>query len=228
MRAKSLPFHLVSHKPPEPWAKIYWRANMSAAYPRYSYIISKYVWRILFSSPYPRVRGWKLAPCLAQYPNILSSSLQLILLYRASAHETKYSWLNKKRTLDPLFALTIGLCAATLRIQREERAAGRNGDLIAIGKKGWDMVANSTEGVLGFWMRDGRGRVWYFQYWEVLHLWTAVVWKEGARMDGYLCLIPCVGVVGPWLRGDDVESQIFTALLQSELTIFPLVANVFE
>lgn len=64
-----------------------------------------------------------------------------------------------KRTLDPLFALTIGLSAATVRIQREERAAGRNGDLIAVGKRGWNMVANSTEGVLGFWMRDGRGSV---------------------------------------------------------------------
>ena len=47
-----------------------------------------------------------------------------------------------------------------MRIQREERKAGRNGDLIAVGKKGWGMVRDSKEGVLGFWMRKdgGQGR----------------------------------------------------------------------
>lgn len=37
-------------------------------------------------------------------------------------------------------------------------------------------------------------------------------------MDGYFCLIPCVGAVGLWPRGHDVEPQIFTDLLRSELT----------
>ena len=151
---------ISSHTPPESGEEIHYRAIMSAAYPRYSYIISKYVWPILFF--YPRAReGESLFHASPNSPTS-SSSLQLILLYRAGARGTEITQLNNKRTLDPLFALTIGLSAATVRIQREERAAGRNGDLIAVGKKGWDLVANSTEGVLGFWMRDGRGRVWYF------------------------------------------------------------------
>lgn len=60
-----------------------------------------------------------------------------------------------------------------------------------------------------------------FDSFQILHLWTAGVWKEGARMDGYFCLIPCVGAVGLWPRGEDLESRIFTALLRSNLTIFP-------
>ena len=36
---------------------------------------------------------------------------------------------------------------------------------------------------------------------------AAGVWKDGARMDGYFCLIPSVGAVGLWPRS---ESQLFT------------------
>lgn len=43
-----------------------------------------------------------------------------------------------------------------------------------------------------------------------------------------LLLEPCVGAVGLWPRGNDVESRIFTALLRSELITSPLVANLFE
>lgn len=36
---------------------------------------------------------------------------------------------------------------------------------------------------------------------------AAGVWKDGAKMDGYFCLIPSVDAVGLWPRS---ESQIFT------------------
>lgn len=47
-------------------------------------------------------------------------------------------------------------------------------------------------------------------------------------MDGYFYLRPRVGAVSLWPRGNDVESQIFTTLLRSELTTYPLVSNFFE
>lgn len=54
------------------------------------------------------------------------------------------------------------------------------------------------------------------------------MWQKGTKMDKNFCLILCVGAVGLWPRGDNVESRNFTALLRSELTTFSLGANILN
>lgn len=56
--------------------------------------------------------------------------------------------MKKSRTLDPIFALAIGLAAATIRIQREERKGGRNGDLVAVWGKGLGMIRRKGKKIL--------------------------------------------------------------------------------
>lgn len=142
---------------------------MSAAYPRYSYIISKYVFFFFFPASISSLLPTQTSPPL---PSIL---FMYILHTHTETHETDS--IKKKptptlhllsppplsphglkiklkkfffflRRLDPIFALTIGLAAATIRIQREERRVGRDGDLIAVWGKGLGMIRRKGEKIL--------------------------------------------------------------------------------
>lgn len=65
---------------------------------------------------------------------------------------------NKHRTLDPIFALTIGLGAAAVRIRREEGARVQGGGGEGEGGKGWgDLGRKGLGRGRGFWARGGWG-----------------------------------------------------------------------
>ncbi|KAI4239160.1 MAG: hypothetical protein L6R40_005593 [Gallowayella cf. fulva] len=94
-----------------------------------------------------------MSSALPRYNHIISKYSLLILILSSTAppfapQSTKHTLIR----LDPLFALTIGTAAATLRVRREEREKGESGELGDIGAKMWRRCD-------GWWRGDYGGRM---------------------------------------------------------------------
>lgn len=53
--------------------------------------------------------------------------------------------------MDPIFAISIGLVAAVVRIRRDEHDAGRDPGVVPVARRGWGMVTRRlrAEGLIG-------------------------------------------------------------------------------